>query len=217
MSKSLGARAPLPRLAGVPFFQEAVALMFDSSGRLLSEPSLATAQCLVLLELHEIAASHSWTKHYRYFGESIHPHYLPITCETRLGSRLLIYVIMTLVHSPIISVIFPIFFSHFPPIANFVDLAFQLLEDALEVHKPDSPNTAMPATPEALNRLIERECTRRCFWLIQAMEWINTIYTYKPIRVRSFELIPHVRLPIDETNFELAVDKASGESYGTFA
>lgn len=114
MSKSLGARAPLPRLAGVPFFQEAVALMFDSSGRLLSEPSLATAQCLVLLELHEIAASHSWTKHYRYFGESIHPHYLPITCETRLGSRLLIYVIMTLVHSPIISVIFPIFFPISP-------------------------------------------------------------------------------------------------------
>ncbi|KAI0821583.1 hypothetical protein BC629DRAFT_1587833 [Irpex lacteus] len=28
--------------AGVPFFQEAVSIMFDSSGRLLSEPSLAT-------------------------------------------------------------------------------------------------------------------------------------------------------------------------------
>lgn len=43
-------------------------MMFDASGRLLAEPTLATAQCLVLLELHEIAASHSWTKRYRYFG-----------------------------------------------------------------------------------------------------------------------------------------------------
>ena len=46
-------------------------MMFDKSGRLLCEPTLATAQCLVLLELHEIAASHSWTKHYRYFGKSL--------------------------------------------------------------------------------------------------------------------------------------------------
>lgn len=43
--------------------------MFDASGRLLSEPSLATAQALCLLEMHEVAASHSWTKHYRYFGK----------------------------------------------------------------------------------------------------------------------------------------------------
>lgn len=68
-SKEITSRAPMPRLAGVPFFQEAVSIMFDSSGRLLSEPSLATAQALCLLEMHEVAASHSWTKHYRYFGK----------------------------------------------------------------------------------------------------------------------------------------------------
>lgn len=78
MSKSLGARAPIPRLAGVPFFQEAIAMMFDASGRMLAEPTLATAQCLVLLELHEVAASHSWAKRYKYFGT-----YLP--CRSVLG------------------------------------------------------------------------------------------------------------------------------------
>lgn len=95
-----------------------------------------------------------------------------------------------------------------------LDIALQLLEEGLDVHKPDSPNTAQAATSETLNRLIDRECTRRCFWLVQAMEWINTIYTYKPIRESSLKLIPHVRLPIDETNFELAVNKASGECFG---
>ena len=68
-AKDIADKAPMPRLAGVPFFQEAVSIMFDSSGRLLSDASLATAQALCLLEMHEVAASHSWTKHYRYFGK----------------------------------------------------------------------------------------------------------------------------------------------------
>ena len=67
-SKSVLSKASHPRLAGVPFFQDALALMFDNSGRLLCEPSVSTAQALCLLEMHEIAASHSWTSHFRYFG-----------------------------------------------------------------------------------------------------------------------------------------------------
>ena len=70
LSKTFGSQASLARLAGVPFAQAAVAIMFDESGRLLSAPSLATAQALCLLEMHEIAASHSWTKNFRYFGAS---------------------------------------------------------------------------------------------------------------------------------------------------
>lgn len=73
LSKEHGVKSSPPRLAGVPFFQEAVSIMFDASGRLLAEPSLCTAQALCLLEMHEVAASHSWTKHYRYFGKN-HPH-----------------------------------------------------------------------------------------------------------------------------------------------
>ena len=40
-NKSVLSKASHPRLAGVPFFQDALALMFDNSGRLLCEPSVA--------------------------------------------------------------------------------------------------------------------------------------------------------------------------------
>lgn len=149
--KELTSAAPMPRLAGVPFFQEAVNLMFDASGRLLSEPCLATAQALCLLEMHEIAASHSWTKHYRYF-----------------------------------------------------DLALKVLEDALDVHRVDSQSPTPGLSPiEARQYNIERECTRRCFWLIQSMEWVNGIYTYRQMRPRSVELARILPLPVDENSFEL--------------
>ncbi len=70
LSKTVASKASHARLAGVPFFQEALSLMFDNSGRLLCEPCVSTAQALCLLEMHEVAASHSWTRHYRYFGRS---------------------------------------------------------------------------------------------------------------------------------------------------
>ncbi|KAI0704283.1 hypothetical protein BC835DRAFT_1262153 [Cytidiella melzeri] len=150
-SKDISARAPMARLGGVPFFQEAVSIMFDSSGRLLSEPSLATAQALCLLEMHEVAASHSWTKHYRYF-----------------------------------------------------DLALQLLEEGLVVSRPDYQLLSTLPPAEARHFITERECIRRCFWLIQTMCWINGIYTYRPMRPRSVDLMRIVRLPVDEMSFELA-------------
>lgn len=53
------AKEKMPRLAGVPFFLEARRLMFDGAGHLLSPSTLATAQALCLLEMHEVAASHS--------------------------------------------------------------------------------------------------------------------------------------------------------------
>ncbi|OBZ73774.1 hypothetical protein A0H81_06057 [Grifola frondosa] len=159
LSKTVSALSSPARLAGVPFFQKAVSLMFDSEGHLLSEPSLTTAQSLCLLEMHEIAASHSWTRQFRYF-----------------------------------------------------ELALQVLEESLEVHKPDTPLLSATNTPDSLNTFIQRECTRRCFWLIQTLAWITRIYTLKPVRPRSIELAELVRLPIDETTFELAVLSNSATS-----
>ncbi|KAH9847284.1 hypothetical protein C2E23DRAFT_742108 [Lenzites betulinus] len=160
LSKSVAAKASHARLAGVPFFQEALSLMFDNSGRLLCEPSVSTAQALCLLEMHEVAASHSWTRHYRYFAE----------------------------------------------------LALQVLEDGLQVHHSDNTAPPSPTNSEALIEFIDRECTRRCFWLIQSMGWISNIYTRKPILPRMAELADLVRLPIDETTFELAVLSSSATS-----
>ena len=67
------AQERMPRLAGVPFFLAARRAMFDGAGHLLAPPTLATAQALCLLEMHEVAASHSWTGHYRYFGACARP------------------------------------------------------------------------------------------------------------------------------------------------
>ncbi|KAI0352304.1 hypothetical protein OH77DRAFT_1485643, partial [Trametes cingulata] len=159
LSKSVASKASHARLAGVPYFQEALSLMFDNSGRLLCEPSVSTAQALCLLEMHEVAASHSWTRHYRYF-----------------------------------------------------ELALQVLEGSLEVHRSDNAAPPSPTDSEALIDFIDRECTRRCFWLIQSMAWISNIYTRKPIRPRMAELADLVRLPIDETTFELAVLSSSATS-----
>ncbi|KAI0641962.1 hypothetical protein C8Q79DRAFT_918638 [Trametes meyenii] len=159
LSKTVAAKASHARLAGVPFFQEALSLMFDNSGRLLCEPCVSTAQALCLLEMHEVAASHSWTRHYRYF-----------------------------------------------------ELALQVLEGSLGVHRLDDTAPPSPTNSEALIQFIDRECTRRCFWLIQSMAWISNIYTRKPIRPRMAELADLVRLPIDETTFELAVLSSSATS-----
>ncbi|KAH9839837.1 uncharacterized protein C8Q71DRAFT_830386 [Rhodofomes roseus] len=148
LSKSIAAQASIARVAGVPFYQDAVRIMFDNAGRLLSEPTLETAQALCLMEMHEIAASHSWTKHNKYF-----------------------------------------------------DLALKVLEESLEVEKPDDQ---VRGRTDDLDFCIERECTRRCFWLIQCMSWISGIYIYKPVRPRSVDMTKKVRLPIDETTFDLA-------------
>ncbi|RDX54253.1 hypothetical protein OH76DRAFT_1398573 [Lentinus brumalis] len=151
LCKSIANKASHPRLAGVPFFQNALALMFDNSGRLLSEPTVSTAQALCLLEMHEIAASHSWTRHFRYF-----------------------------------------------------ELALQVLEGSLHVDRPDDSVPSSPSDPDAVMHFIDRECARRCFWLIQLMAWISHIYTHRGVRPRMAELANIVRLPIDETTFELA-------------
>ncbi|KAI0731167.1 hypothetical protein C8Q76DRAFT_612938 [Earliella scabrosa] len=159
LSKSIASKASHPRLAGVPYFQEALALMFDNSGRLLCEPTVSTAQTLCLLEMHEIAASHSWTRQFRYF-----------------------------------------------------DLAVQVLEGSLEVHRPDSSAPPSPSDSDGVMLFIERECTRRCFWLVQLMAWVSHIYTHREVKPRMVQLADVVRLPIDETTFELASLSSSATS-----
>lgn len=190
-AKDIANSAPMPRLAGVPFFQEAVSLMFDASASLLSEPTLATAQALALLEMHEVAASHSWTKDYRYFGKFK---------ITKLPTEpALIFPSPQLNDTPNMATVTQ-------PIFVFLssDLAMQVLEDALEVHRRDTPSDlATFSAVEARQYIIERECTRRCFWLIQCMHWINGIYTYRPMRPRCGELMKVIPLPIDEDSFEL--------------
>lgn len=83
------------------------------------------------------------------------------------------------------------------------DLAMQFLEGTLQVTQPDEALAAGVVPANMRNFTVERECVRRCFWLVQTMFWINGIYTYRPLRPRSVELMRQVRLPGDEASFEL--------------
>lgn len=67
-SQSPQVRSLPPRLAGIKFYEDALNILFDSSGRLICEANLQTVQTLCLLEMHDVVAQYSWTKCYRYLG-----------------------------------------------------------------------------------------------------------------------------------------------------
>ena len=94
-----------------------------------------------------------------------------------------------------------------------------MLEGSLEVQRPDETVPPSPNDSEGILRFIDRECTRRCFWLIQTMEWISDIYTHRGVKPRMVELADVVRLPIDEAIFELTslTSSASGCFHITLA
>jgi hypothetical protein len=57
------------RFSGEVFFQEAMSLMFDKDQNLVCEKTLATAQALCLMQLHDRMAKSSWRG--RYHGSEI--------------------------------------------------------------------------------------------------------------------------------------------------
>jgi len=67
-SQSPQVKSQPPRLAGIKFYEDALNILFDSSGRLICEANLQTVQTLCLLEMHDVVAQYSWTKCYRYLG-----------------------------------------------------------------------------------------------------------------------------------------------------
>lgn len=83
-----------------------------------------------------------------------------------------------------------------------LDSALQVLQN-IGVHKPDIPVITPVPSPEFIHTAIERECVRRVFWLIQLIDMVTSVYlkTSRPARESGFML----RLPADETSFELAV------------
>ena len=67
-SQSPQVKSQPPRLAGIKFYEDALNILFDSSGRLICEANLQAVQTLCLLEMHDVVAQYSWTKCYRYLG-----------------------------------------------------------------------------------------------------------------------------------------------------
>ena len=75
--------------------------------------------------------------------------------------------------------------------------------DALGVHSPEHPTLTPVPSAEFIFASIEREAIRRIFWLIHLMDVMAAIYFKKPITFTDSEL--RLRLPVDETSFELGV------------
>ncbi|KAJ8695088.1 hypothetical protein PTI98_007706 [Pleurotus ostreatus] len=183
LSKQLRLRTNPMRNAGRPFAQEAMSLMFDGAGRLKADPNLATAQALCLLQLHEMSV----------FDTS--------AGLTQWGTR-------------------------------YHDLALQII-DSLGVHAPEHPTLTPVPSPEFIHKAVEHECVRRIFWLIYVIDVMNGLYYKKRgagweraiagagmpglgrhliLRVeegqgtgRFTQTELKLRLPVDETSFELSV------------
>jgi len=75
--------------------------------------------------------------------------------------------------------------------------------EGLGVHSPEHPTLTPVPSQEFVQRAIEREAIRRIFWLIHFLDVMASIYFKKPVTFADVEL--RLRLPVDETSFELGV------------
>lgn len=82
------------------------------------------------------------------------------------------------------------------------DLALQIVE-GLGVHSPEHPTLTPVPSQEFVLASLEREAIRRIFWLIHLLDVIASIYFKKPVTFTDSEL--RLRLPVDETSFEMGV------------
>ena len=89
-------------------------------------------------------------------------------------------------------------------------LALKILQEDLHVHEQSHPILTPVPSAEFVFGAIDRECARRAFWLIRFMHLTAFTYYYVPIPPAQLDLT--LRLPVDETSFELAVHSTlSGE------
>ncbi|KAF7308635.1 Coatomer protein [Mycena chlorophos] len=94
-----------------------------------------------------------------------------------------------------------------PPDVRYRDLALQVVQ-ALGAHNPEPPAGAGPSA-DSIQASIDRECGRRIFWVIHAMELACSIFAQRPVSLSETQL--RLRLPVDETSFELAVQYPAPE------
>ncbi|KAG6812742.1 hypothetical protein H0H92_000788 [Tricholoma furcatifolium] len=87
--------------------------------------------------------------------------------------------------------------------SRYHDLAMQLIE-SLNVYQPDYPTLTPVPSPEFIQASIEREAVRRMFWIIHFLDNLAWIYFKKPMESLQ-EPGRRLRLPVDETTFELGV------------
>ena len=168
-SQSPQVKSQPPRLAGIKFYEDALNILFDSSGRLICEANLRTVQTLCLLEMHDVVAQYSWAKCYRYLGTRS-PHQTLWLADDNPHNQ---------------------------------DIAAKILFETLDIASPESPQFSPKPTTEEMSRMTDRECARRCYWIIYFLHVLSTACTRNVRRFSTEGML--MRLPVDETSFELRV------------
>ncbi|KAF8216361.1 fungal-specific transcription factor domain-containing protein [Mycena galopus ATCC 62051] len=95
-----------------------------------------------------------------------------------------------------------------PANSRYRDFALQIVQ-ALGVHTSEQPVSTPVPTADFIHASIERECVRRIFWVIHIMDLQFSVYNQGPVSLNEAQL--RLRLPVDETSFELAVHSTSPE------
>lgn len=85
-------------------------------------------------------------------------------------------------------------------------MALNILFSVLQIEQPDKPLTTGTPTARELNESIERECMLRCYWVIYFVDLLSTACTRLPSLFPSLDI--RIRLPVDETSFEMGVQSA---------
>jgi len=157
-----------PRLAGIRFYEDALNILFDSSGTLICEANLQTVQTLCLLEMHDVVAQYSWTRCYRYLG---------MCSLAKPRGKLMM--------------------------TRDQDVATKILFETLDIASPESPPLSPKPTTQEMEHMTERECARRCYWIIYFLHVLSTACTRNVRRFSAEGLL--TRLPVDETSFEFRI------------
>jgi hypothetical protein len=89
-------------------------------------------------------------------------------------------------------------------------MALEIVE-SLNVYQLDYPTLTPVPSPEFIQASIEREALRRIFWLIHLMDVLAHIFFKKPMFKLQDQGL-RLRLPADETTFELGVSTLPGTS-----
>lgn len=87
------------------------------------------------------------------------------------------------------------------------DLAAKILFETLDIASLDSPPLSARPTIQEMSRMTERECARRCYWIVYFLHVLSTACTRNVRRFSTEGML--MRLPVDETSFELGIQTQS--------
>ena len=83
------------------------------------------------------------------------------------------------------------------------DTATKILFETLDIASPESPPLSPKPTVLEMTRMTDRECARRCYWIIYFLHVTSAACTRNAGRFSADNTF--MRLPVDETSFELGI------------